>query len=160
RVVVKAQIHAGGRGKGGGVKLADTPAQAESIAKTMLGMRLVTVQTGPEGRIVQRVLVEEALDRDRELYLGLAINRSSERPVMSGSSDGGIDIEEVAAKTPDRILRETIDPAIGLAAFQARKLAFALGLDGALTAKATKVMASLYRVMEGTDASLVEINPL
>src|SRR5215475_4538883 len=131
RVVVKAQIHAGGRGKGGGVKLADDPTQAESIARTMLGMRLVTPQTGPEGRLVQRVLVEEALDRERELYLGLVIDRSSERPVMIASSEGGMDIEEVAARTPHLILRETIEPAIGLASFQARKLAFALGMDGA-----------------------------
>ena len=159
-VVVKAQIHAGGRGKGGGVKLADTPETAESIAKTMLGMRLVTPQTGPEGKVVQRVLVEEALDRERELYLGLVIDRSSERPVMIASTEGGMDIEEVAAKTPQLILREPIDPALGFAAFQARKLAFALGLTGPLTAKATKIMASLYRVFEATDASLVEINPL
>jgi succinyl-CoA synthetase beta subunit len=160
RVVVKAQIHAGGRGKGGGVKLAETPDQAESIAKSMLGMQLVTPQTGPEGKTVQRVLVEEALDRDRELYLGLVIDRATERPVMIASSAGGMDIEEVAAKTPHLILRETIDPAVGFQPFQARKLAFALGLGGPLMARASGIMMSLYRVVEGTDASLVEINPL
>jgi len=160
KVVVKAQIHAGGRGKGGGVKLAESPEQAESIAKAMLGMRLVTPQTGPEGKVVQRLLVEEALDRERELYLGLVIDRATERPVMIASTEGGMDIEEVAAKTPHLILREAIDPAIGFQPFQARKLAFALGLGGALTGKAAKVMAGLCRAFEQTDASLVEINPL
>jgi len=160
KVVVKAQIHAGGRGKGGGVKLAESPEQAESIAKAMLGMRLVTPQTGPEGKVVQRLLVEEALDRERELYLGLVIDRATERPVMIASTEGGMDIEEVAAKTPHLILREAIDPAIGFQSFQARKLAFALGLGGALTGKAAKVMAGLCRAFEQTDASLVEINPL
>jgi len=160
KVVVKAQIHAGGRGKGGGVKLAESPEQAESIAKAMLGMRLVTPQTGPEGKVVQRLLVEEALDRERELYLGLVIDRATEQPVMIASTEGGMDIEEVAAKTPHLILREAIDPAIGFQPFQARKLAFALGLGGALTGKAAKVMAGLCRAFEQTDASLVEINPL
>ena len=159
-VVVKAQIHAGGRGKGGGVKVASTPDEAETIARAMIGMRLVTPQTGPEGKHVQRVLIEEALDRDRELYLGLVIDRTSCRAVMMASSAGGMDIEEVAEKTPHLILKEPIDPAAGFQPYQARKLAFALGLTGPQIAKATKIMANLYRAFEATDASLVEINPL
>jgi succinyl-CoA synthetase beta subunit len=160
RVVVKAQIHAGGRGKGGGVKLASTPDEAESIAKTMLGMRLVTHQTGPEGKVVQRVLVEEALDREREMYLGIVIDRASNRTVMMASSAGGMDIEEVAAKTPHLILKEPIDPAAGFQPWQARRLAFGLGLTGPLLGKTVKIMANVYRAFEATDASLVEINPL
>ena len=160
RVVVKAQIHAGGRGKGGGVKVAATPDETETIARAMIGMRLVTPQTGPEGKIVQRVLIEEALDRDRELYLGLVIDRTSCRPVMMASSAGGMDIEEVAEKTPHLILKEPIDPAAGFQPYQARKLAFGLGLRGAQVGKATRIMANLHRAFEATDASLVEINPL
>ncbi|HEY3174930.1 MAG TPA: ADP-forming succinate--CoA ligase subunit beta [Candidatus Polarisedimenticolia bacterium] len=160
RVVVKAQIHAGGRGKGGGVKLAATAEEAESIARAMLGMRLVTHQTDPEGKVVQRLLVEEAIDRERELYLGVVIDRSSNRPVMMASSAGGMDIEEVAAKTPHLILKEPIDPAAGFQPFQARKLAFGLGLAGPLLPRATKIMTNVYRAFEATDASLVEVNPL
>jgi len=160
RVVVKAQIHAGGRGKGGGVKLADTPDQAESLAKAMLGMKLVTPQTGPEGKVVRRLLVEEALERDREMYLGLVIDRASERAVMIASKAGGMEIEEVAAATPHLILKETVDPSLGLQQYQARKLAFGLGLDGALVSQAVKIMMGLHRVFEATDASLLEINPL
>jgi succinyl-CoA synthetase beta subunit len=159
-VVVKAQIHAGGRGKGGGVKVARSADEAERLAKAMLGMRLVTHQTGPEGRIVKRILVEEGLDIARELYLGLVIDRAAERPVLMASPAGGMEIEKVAAETPEQIFREHIDPATGLAAFQARKLAFSLGLDGPLVGKAAKVMAALYDAFRGTDASLVEINPL
>ncbi len=160
RVVLKAQIHAGGRGKGGGVKLADTPDQAESLAKAMLGMKLVTPQTGPEGKIVRRLLVEEALEREREMYLGLVIDRASERAVMIASKAGGMEIEEVAAATPHLILKETVDPALGLHQYQARKLAFGLGLDGVLVGQAVKIMTGLHRVFESTDASLLEINPL
>jgi succinyl-CoA synthetase beta subunit len=160
RVVVKAQIHAGGRGKGGGVKLAENPDQAESLAKAMLGMRLVTHQTGPEGKIVQRVLVEEAVDRERELYLGLVIDRSSERPVMIASREGGMDIEDVAAKTPHLILRQALDPALGFQAYQGRALALGLDLRGGLMPQAVSIMASVARAFDACDASLVEINPL
>ena len=160
RVVVKAQIHAGGRGKGGGVKVAATPDEAETIARAMIGMRLVTPQTGPEGKNVQRVLIEEALDRDRELYLGLVIDRTSCRTEMMASSAGGIDIEEVAGKTPHLILKEPIDPAAGFQPYQARKLAFGLGLTGTQIGKATKIMANLYHAFTATDGSLIEINPL
>src|SRR5512138_2578119 len=127
-VVVKAQIHAGGRGKGGGVKVARDAAEAVDIAKHMLGMRLVTHQTGPEGRIVQRVLIEETLPIERELYLGIVLDRAQGKPVFMASAAGGMEIEEVAAKTPELILKETIEPGIGLAPFQARKLAFGMGL--------------------------------
>src|SRR6188474_2840089 len=129
-VVVKAQIHAGGRGKGGGVKLAKSPEQAEKIASSMIGMTLVTHQTGPEGRVVGRVLVEEGLEIARELYLGLVIDRASERPILMVSPDGGVEIEKVAEETPDRIFKAFIDPALGLQGYQARSLAFALGLTG------------------------------
>ena len=160
RVVVKAQIHAGGRGKGGGVKLADGPDEAEHMAKGMLGMTLTTAQTGPEGRVVSRVLVEEGLDIERELYLGLLIDRAAARPVLMASAAGGMDIEEVSATRPELILRETIDPGRGLSGFQARRLAFGLGLEGATVAKAVAVMRATYAVFWASDASLVEINPL
>ena len=137
-VVVKAQIHAGGRGKGGGVKVARSAAEAEALARQILGMRLVTHQTGPEGRIVGRVLVEEGLEIARELYLGIVLDRSAGRPVVMVSPEGGMDIEKVAAETPDRIFKEHIDPATGLASFQMRKLAFALGLEGPLVSRAGK----------------------
>ncbi len=159
-VVVKAQIHAGGRGKGGGVKLARTPEEAEQIARGMLGMRLVTHQTGPEGRIVKRVLIEQGLEIARELYLGLVIDRAAERPVMMASPAGGMEIEKVAEETPDLIFKEYIDPATGLAAFQTVKLGFHLGLDGPQVRKATALMTSIYDAFVATDASLVEINPL
>jgi succinyl-CoA synthetase beta subunit len=159
-VVVKAQIHAGGRGKGGGVKLARTPAEAERIAHELIGMRLVTHQTGPEGRIVGRVLVEEGLELTRELYVGLVIDRSAERPVLMASPAGGVEIEKVAEETPDQIFKEHIHPGAGLAAFQARKLAFALGLQGPQVGRAVKLMAAAFEAFQATDASLVEINPL
>jgi succinyl-CoA synthetase beta subunit len=159
-VVVKAQIHAGGRGKGGGVKVARSAAEAEALARQILGMRLVTHQTGTEGRIVGRVLVEEGLEIARELYLGIVLDRSAGRPVLMVSPEGGMDIEKVAVETPDRIFKEHIDPATGLAAFQTRKLAFALGLDGPLVSRAGKVMTAAYDAFREADASLVEINPL
>ena len=158
-VVVKAQIHAGGRGKGGGVKLAHSPKEAETLAGRILGMTLITHQTGPEGRLVKRVLVEEGLDIARELYLGVVIDRASGRPVFMASSEGGVEIEVVAAKHPEKILKEFIDPSIGFQAFQARKLAFGLGLEGKVVNEAVRLLQNLYRAFEATDASLVEINP-
>jgi succinyl-CoA synthetase beta subunit len=159
-VVVKAQIHAGGRGKGGGVKLAKNPDEAETLARQMIGMRLVTHQTGPEGRIVSRVLVEQGLQMTRELYLGIVIDRSTERPVLMVSPDGGMEIEKVAAETPDRIFTVAVHPTLGLQAFQARQLAFKLGLAGDQIGKAVRMMGALYRAFIGTDASMLEINPL
>src|SRR2546427_5292707 len=159
-VVVKAQIHAGGRGKGGGVKLARSAEEAEKLAAQMLGMTLVTHQTGSAGRVVRRVLVEEGLEVARELYLGLVIDRSSGCPVLMASTEGGVENEVVAAEHPEKILKEMVDPAVGFQPFQARKLAFGLGLDGALVQEATRFFLSLYRAFEATDASLVEINPL
>jgi succinyl-CoA synthetase beta subunit len=158
-VVVKAQIHAGGRGKGGGVKVAKSAEQAEQFAGQMLGMTLVTHQTGPEGRKVQKVYVEEGLDIRRELYLGVVIDRQSGKVVFMASASGGMDIEEVAAKNPEAILREYITPGLGLQAFQARKLAFGLGLAPELIGDAVQFMTALYRAFEDTDASLAEINP-
>ena len=159
-VMVKAQIHAGGRGKGGGVKLAKTAEEAEQIATQMIGMRLVTHQTGPEGRIVKRILVEEGLQIARELYLGLVIDRAAERPVLMVSPAGGMEIEKVAAETPHLIFKAHIDPATGLLPFQARSLAFSLGLEGPAVGKAVKVMAQIVETFSATDASLIEINPL
>jgi len=158
-VVVKAQIHAGGRGKGGGVKIAKSADEARDLAKQMLGMNLVTHQTGPEGRKVRVLLIEEGLPIDREFYLGIVLDRASGRPVFMGSSAGGMDIEEVAAKTPEKILKETIDPGVGFRSFQARKLAFGLGIPGPLVNEAVKFMQALYNAYEKMDASLLEINP-
>ena len=158
-VVVKAQIHAGGRGKGGGVKLAKSADEARESARKMLGMKLVTHQTGPEGREVRVLLVEEGLPIDKEFYLGIVLDRASGRPVFMASAAGGMDIEEVAAKTPELILKETIDPAVGFRSFQARKLAFGLGIPAALIGQAVKFMQSLYNAYEQMDASLMEINP-
>ena len=158
-VVVKAQIHAGGRGKGGGVKLAHNPTEAETLAGQILGMTLVTHQTGPEGRVVKRVLIEEGLDVARELYLGIVIDRASGRPVFMASSEGGVEIEVVAAEHPEKILKEFIDTSVGFQAFQARKLAFGLGLEGKVVNEAARLFQNLYRAFEATDASLVEINP-
>ena len=158
-VVVKAQIHAGGRGKGGGVKLARSSAEAEKVAGDILGMTLVTHQTGLEGRLVRKVLIEEGLDVARELYLGLVIDRAIGRPVFMASTEGGVEIEVVAAQHPEKILKESIDPGVGFQAFQARKLAFGLGLEGVKVTEAVKFFAALYRAFEGTDASLTEINP-
>src|SRR3954467_633466 len=158
-VVVKAQIHAGGRGKGGGVKLAKGAEEAEQIAEKMLGMTLVTAQTGPEGRKVQKVYIEEGLDIRKELYLGIVIDRQTGKPVFMASASGGMDIEEVAAKTPELILKEYIEAGLGLQPFQARRLAFGLGLAPELINDAVQFMVALYKAFEDTDASLAEINP-
>ena len=158
--VVKAQIHAGGRGKGGGVKVVKSAAEAREAAAKMLGMKLVTYQTGPDGSIVKRVLIEEGLQIARELYLGLVIDRSTQQPVLMVSQEGGVEIEKVAAETPDRIFKAFIDPALGLQAHQARRLAFNLGLKGDQVGKAVKMMMSLYQAFIATDASLLEVNPL
>jgi succinyl-CoA synthetase beta subunit len=158
-VVVKAQIHAGGRGKGGGVKVARDAAEARDHARKMLGMKLVTHQTGPEGRVVQRLLVEEALPIEREVYLGIVLDRAQGKNVFMASADGGVEIEEVAAKTPDRILKEAIEPGLGLTLFQARKLAFGIGITGATANHAANAMMALARANEVLDASLAEINP-
>jgi succinyl-CoA synthetase beta subunit len=158
-VVVKAQIHAGGRGKGGGVRLARNPVEAEKAAGDILGMTLVTHQTGPEGRVVHKVLIEEGLAVGRELYLGLAIDRARGCPVFMASTEGGVEIEVVAAEHPGMILKEFIDPGVGFQGFQARRLAFGLDLDGGQINEAVRLFISLYRAFEGTDASLAEINP-
>ena len=158
--VVKAQIHAGGRGKAGGVKVVKSSEEAERFAADLLGKTLVTYQTGPSGQVVGRLLIEEGLAIDRELYLSMVVDRASQQLVMMVSAEGGVDIEEVAAKTPEKIHKEFIAPSVGLQAFQARKLAFALGLDGKQIGKATSMMMALYRAFIATDASLLEINPL
>ena len=158
--VVKAQIHAGGRGKGGGIKLAANPAEAEAAAQQIIGMTLITPQTGPEGRLVRRVLVEEQTQIARELYLAVLIDSSIGRAILMGSAAGGMEIEEVAASTPEAIHRVPIDPAVGFQPFEGRSLAFKLGLDGALLRPAVGLMASLYRAFIETDCSLAEINPL
>jgi succinyl-CoA synthetase beta subunit len=157
--VVKAQIHAGGRGKGGGVKLARSSDEAAEYASQIVGMTLITPQTGPQGRVVRRLLIEEGLDIKRELYLGLLVDRESGRPVFMASSAGGMDIEEVAKENPSAIIREPIHPAVGLQPYQARKIAFALGLPGELISVATPFFQALYRAFVDTDASLLEINP-
>ena len=159
RVVVKAQIHAGGRGKGGGVKLAEDASAAEEFAGQILGMTLVTHQTGPEGRLVKRVLVEETLPIGRELYLGIVLDRKLERLVLMASSEGGMDIEEVAAKTPELILKETIDPGLGLMPYQARRLAYAMNVAGPAVAGTVDAMLALSKAYAETDATLLEINP-
>src|SRR5207302_4232832 len=153
-VVVKAQIHAGGRGKGGGVKIAKSVEEAGDLAGKILGMQLVTHQTGPEGQKVQRLLVEETLPIERELYLGIVLDRASARLVFMASAAGGMEIEEVAAKDPKAILKETIDPAVGFQTFQARKLAFGLGLKPEQVNPAVQLMMALYRATSETDASL------
>jgi succinyl-CoA synthetase beta subunit len=158
-VVVKAQIHAGGRGKGGGVKVAQNAEEAAEIANKILGMTLVTHQTGPEGRVVHRVLIEETLPIERELYLGIVLDRARGKNVFMASADGGVEIEEVAAKTPERILKEPIEPGLGLTPFQARKLAFGIGITGAPANLAAQAMMALARANEALDASLAEINP-
>ena len=157
--VVKAQIHAGGRGKGGGVKIAKSPEEAGTLAEKMLGMTLVTHQTGPEGKKVQRLLIEETLPIAKELYLGILLDRAVSRPVFMASAAGGMEIEQVAAENPDAIIKEYIDPAIGFQAFQARKIAFRLGLEAKFIAPAVKFMLALYKAYEDTDSSLFEINP-
>jgi len=158
-VVVKAQIHAGGRGKGGGVKIAKSVDEAGQIAEKMLGMQLITHQTGPKGKKVQRLLVEETLPIDRELYLGIVIDRVTGKPTFMASASGGMEIEEVAARDPKAILKEFIEPGQGLEPFQARKLAFALGIKPEMLNEAVKLMTALYKAFDATDASLAEINP-
>ena len=160
RVVVKAQIHAGGRGKGGGVKLADNADQAVELANEIMGMTLVTKQTGPEGRLVRRVLIEEALPIERELYLGIVLDRSEGFPVMMASKFGGMEIEEVAEENPDAILKAHFDPDVGLHPYLARQLAFGLGLEGDAFKAGIKLMHALAKAYGDTDASLFEINPL
>jgi len=158
-VVIKAQIHAGGRGKGGGVKVAKTDAEVSQIAEKILGMTLVTHQTGPEGRLVQRVLVEETLPIDKELYLGIVLDRGTGNIIFMASAAGGMEIEEVAAKTPEAILKEPIDPGTGLQPYQARKLAFGIGIPSPAIAGAVQAMLALSKACMEIDASLAEINP-
>ena len=158
-VVVKAQIHAGGRGKGGGVKIAKSVDEAANLAGQILGMTLVTHQTGPEGRVVRRLLIEETLPIERELYLGIVIDRAEAKPVFMASAAGGMEIEQVAAENPDAILKEYITPGLGLEAFQARKLAFQLGLKPQQINQAVQFMTGLYKAFQETDSSLMEINP-
>ncbi len=159
-VVVKAQIHAGGRGKGGGVKLAKNPQEAEEIASKMIGMKLVTHQTGPEGKIVKRVLVEQGLAIERELYAGIVLDRAKSQLVFMASTEGGVEIEKVAAESPEKILKEWIDPGVRFMPFQARKLAFGLGLSGEQFKNAVQFLTALYNAYIAVDASLAEINPL
>ncbi|CAM2005840.1 ADP-forming succinate--CoA ligase subunit beta [Acanthopleuribacter pedis] len=158
--VVKAQIHAGGRGKGGGVKLARSLDEVRQHAKAILGMTLVTHQTGPEGKLVNRILVEEGQNIDQELYFGIVIDRATSSPVIMASREGGMEIEEVAEENPDAILREVIDIATGMSAYQARRLAFGLGLQGKTVNKAVKLMMACYKAFEASDAAMLEINPL
>jgi succinyl-CoA synthetase beta subunit len=158
-VVVKAQIHAGGRGKGGGVKIAKSVAEAGELAAKMLGMKLVTHQTGPEGRIVRRLLIEETLPIEKELYLGILVDRAEGKPVFMASAAGGMEIEQVAEENPDAILKQHLDPGMGLEAFQARKIAFKLGLKGPQINSAVQFLTSLYKAFLDTDSSLLEINP-
>jgi len=158
--VVKAQIHAGGRGKGGGVKVASSLGEVNELADAILGMNLVTHQTGPEGRLVKKVLVEQALDIKQELYLGVVIDRAQARPVIMMSAAGGMEIEEVAARTPELIIKETVDPAVGLQPYQTRNLAFGVGLDPMLLRTASGFITNLYTMFTSLDCSLVEINPL
>lgn len=158
--VVKAQIHAGGRGKGGGVKLAQSLEDVRERAAEILGMRLVTHQTGPEGRIVRRLLIEQGMNIAREMYVGITLDRARSQNVVMASTEGGVEIEKVAAETPEKILKEAIDPLVGLTQFQARKLCFGLGLTGDAFKNAVKFLMALYKAYESTDASLAEINPL
>ena len=158
--VVKAQIHAGGRGKGGGVKLARSLEEVRERAAEILGMRLITHQTGPEGRIVRRLLIEQGMNIAREMYVGITLDRTKSQNVVMVSTEGGVEIEKVAAETPEKILKESVDPLVGLTQFQARKLCFGLGLSGDAFKNAVKFLLALYKAYEATDASLAEINPL
>ena len=158
--VVKAQIHAGGRGKGGGVKIAKSPAEAGALAEKMLGMTLVTHQTGPAGKVVKRIYVEGGCDIKRELYLGMLVDRATSRITIMASSEGGMEIEEVAAKTPEKILKVAVDPATGIQPFHTRKIAFFLGLEGNQIASAAKFITAMYNAFNALDCSIVEINPL
>ncbi len=160
KFVVKAQIHAGGRGKGGGVKLVNTPEEVKEVASKMIGMTLVTHQTGPEGKLVKKVYIEEAGAIAKELYLGMIIDRTSKQIVVMASTEGGMEIEEVAAKTPEKIIKEFIDPVAGIQDFYGRKIAYKLGLTGDLVGKFAKFVKALYRMFLELDCSLVEINPL
>ena len=161
KVVIKAQIHAGGRGKGGGVKTAGSPQEAEKVAREIIGMNLITHQTGPEGKRVKRVLVEEALDVEKELYLGIVIDRSrdQEQPVIMASEAGGMEIEEVASKSPEKIIKVGANPVGSFSSFQGRKLAYGLGMDKSIVSKASKIIEMLYRIFMEKDATLIEINP-
>ena len=158
--VVKAQIHAGGRGKGGGVKLARTPDEVRDLAREMIGMTLVTHQTGPDGKLVKRVLVEKGCNIARELYVSLLVDRATSKVTVMASTEGGMDIEEVAATTPEKIFMEAVDPLVGLTSFQCRKIAFSLGLEGKLTNKAVRLLEGLYTTFVTCDCSMLEINPL
>ena len=158
--VVKAQIHAGGRGKGGGVKLAKNIEEVRTFASQMLGMTLVTHQTGPEGKVVKRLLIEQGINIAKELYAGIVLDRSTSKNVFMVSTEGGVEIEKVAAESPERILKETIDPGLGLMPFQAKKLAFGLGLEGDAYKNGVRFLTALYKAYETTDATLAEINPL
>ena len=158
--VVKAQIHAGGRGKAGGVRLCRTEAEVREAADALLGSTLVTKQTGPDGRVVRTLLVEEGVDIARELYASIVVDRSSGRPIVIASASGGMDIEEVAERSPEKILTETVDPAMGLQPFQARRLALGLGLEGGVFRRGASFLLDLYRAFDGLDASQVEINPM
>jgi len=160
RVVIKAQVHAGGRGKAGGIKTAETPSEAEEIARSLLGARLVTHQTGPEGLPLNAVLVEEAVEAKRELYLSVLVDTSENLPLMIASEAGGVDIEEVAAKSPEKILMKHIDPVTGLTSYQARDLAYGMNLEADQVKSATQIMASMYKLFTEKDCSLTEINPL
>ena len=158
--VVKAQIHAGGRGKGGGVKVAKSLEEVLELSTEILGMTLVTHQTGPEGRVVKRLLIEEGINIDREFYVGITLDRAQAKNVVMVSTDGGVEIEKVAAESPEKIIKEIVEPGLGLQQYQARKLAYALGLKGDQHKNAVKFLIGLYKAYEGTDASLAEINPL
>jgi len=158
--VVKAQIHAGGRGKGGGVKLAHNRDEVERLANEILGMTLVTHQTGPEGKEVQRLLIEQGVDIDRELYAGIVLDRESRKYAFMVSTEGGMEIEKVAAETPDKIIKEWIDPSVGLQSYQLRNLVFGLGLKGAQVKNGIKILNALWKVFVDKDCSLIEINPL
>jgi len=158
--VVKAQIHAGGRGKGGGVKLAKSPEEVRELADKMIGMNLVTHQTGPEGKDVSRVLIAEGVDIAQELYLGIVLDRSESKLVIMASTEGGVEIETVAEETPEKIIKEYVEPSVGLQAFQARNIAFKLGLTGSQVRSASKFILSLYKAFVSTDAAMAEINPL
>jgi len=160
KVVIKAQVYAGGRGKAGGIKVVDSPAEAEKTASQLIGTRLVTHQTAPDGAPVSKILVEEAAQVARELYLGILVDGSSRLPVMIGSEAGGMDIEEIARSAPQKIVRSYVDPAIGFQPFLGRRLAYGMGLDGSLASEATRLMANLYQLFINKDCSLAEINPL
>jgi len=160
RIVVKSQIHAGGRGKGGGIKLVNNPTEVPQVVSELLGMRLVTYQTGPEGKIVRKVLIEEASDVERELYLGMVVDREKQNVVVMASREGGVEIEEVAQKQPEKILKEYINPSVGLLPFQGRRIAYFLGLNGKVVNKAVDFISGLYKLFTEQDCSLAEINPL